>query len=442
MTKSLYAIALCAAAVVPAFASAKTIEEEIEQSQMITEIQILSDAEVYYEEHGLKHPLANVESFATDYEAVRDSASSVLRLFPDDTYALNCRSIAQSHLGNYEESAKDALKALCRDETDGTSSVMLYYLAGVDPDLVIRCMEPYTAVYIANPKPKEADGCIPLYLHVLAQTYDVKDDMAMACKIMRLALDSNKWSIDNIVYMSTLLMRSGNADKAVKLLKPQINDDDTYFDSMMYNYTLALRDTGKSKEAYRLINRCIGTDGDDESDYDYERLQLAAMLASNGDFENAIALFDAVIANREMFADEYTDEAPDNIRNDALIRRGICEILTGSPELGRTDIKQVLDSSLAQSSPTGWEATCYAYLGDKDKALEWMKKYGRVHPSNNASIYSILGDHETALRYLKEAFDTHTASPAEIDHDINFTKTRELPAYRQLVKEYKPLKLK
>lgn len=440
MTKSLYAITLCAAAVVPAFASARAIEEEIEQSQMITEIQILSDAEVYYEQHGLDHPLANVESFATDYEAVRDSASSVLRLFPDDTYALNCRSIAQSHLGNYEESAKDALKALCRDETDGTSSEMLYYLAGVDPDLVIRCLEPYTAAYIANPKQKEADGCIDLYLRMLAQTYDVKDDMATACRLMGLAVDIDKSDTDNIIYLSTLMMNTGNADKAIKLLKTQLTDYDTYFDSAMYNYTLALRDAGKSEEAYRLFKKCI--DAYDDDDNDYERLQLASMIASNGDFENAIALFDTIIANREMFAYEDPDEIPDFIKNDAMIRRGICEILSGNPELGRTDIKQVLEFSLAQPSLTGWEATCYAYLGDKDKALEWMKKYGRVHPSNNASIYSVLGDHETALKYLKEAFDTHTASPAQIEHDLNFYGTRKLPAYRQLVKEYKPLKLK
>lgn len=437
MMKSLYAVALCAAAVVPAYAATPDpIEEEVADSQLFTDIRIVSDAEMYYDKNGLHYPLADLESLGQNYRAICDSASAVLSLFPDDSDALATRAVANYYLGDMEQSVSDAMRTF--DMGYDSSSDVLYAVADKDADLVMRYLTPHTEAYLAAPDPANVDDAMPGYLTLLAHLYALKGDRMKAYDVTRIAVDIDDQSDDNLIYLSTLLMDGGNADKALKLLKPYIDESDVYYSGILHNYLLALRDTGKSDKAFKLFEKAIDAD----TFNDNTRLQYATMLAANGEFDKALAILDRIVENWKVHLEYGVNDEFDPMTDEARLRRGIIRSLTNDTEAAMEDLNVVLTNSLKQKYPTGFEAICYAYLGDKAKAEEWLNKYDSVRNSNKASVYAVLGDYDTAFRYLKQSFDSFETCPDQTEYDLNFSELRKLPAYKKLIKAYRKMEVK
>ena len=86
----------------------------------------------------------------------------------------------------------------------------------------------------------------------------------------------------------------------------------------------------------------------------------------------------------------------------------------------------------------------YAYvgLGMRDKAIETMDKIIALNPDNvgnsydAACVYSRLGEKEKAIAYLRTAFEKGYTRFHHLETDDDMAPLREMPEYKQLLKEY------
>lgn len=428
---------LCAVSFLPA--AADEIADEIADEALLTEIDIISDAEEYYQSNNLPYPLANVEAM-TDYKEVADSANSILALFPDDTFALRCRSIANYHLGKYKESAQDILKVYCFTGSYEDANTV-YAVADKDRNVVINQLIEYL-----NHSPYDEDSilctdCRVAFYPMLGVLYKDNEEMekayATAKTTIKLFDELGMYNSDNKVFLSTILLRTGHADKALSLLKDYADDD--YYSGPIVNYLLALRDTGNSYKAFKIFERLI------EQDPENERIKLdyATMLAANDIFEEATYILDNIISAHEDNPEQYVDEGQTDLHLvEALVRRGVVKIIVGDTEEGRDDLTKSLTLKRDDIPYTGYELTAYAYLGNKAALDEVMKDYNFIPTGSQASLCAVYGDYDKSLKYVKESFNNHSNCPDQMFYDINFRNIMNLPEYRALVKSYKPMKLK
>lgn len=86
----------------------------------------------------------------------------------------------------------------------------------------------------------------------------------------------------------------------------------------------------------------------------------------------------------------------------------------------------------------------YAYVGldMRDKAIETMDKIISLNPNNAgnyydaACIYSRLGEKDKAIAYLRTAFEKGYTKFHHIEKDDDMDPLREMPEFKQLLKEY------
>jgi len=96
-----------------------------------------------------------------------------------------------------------------------------------------------------------------------------------------------------------------------------------------------------------------------------------------------------------------------------------------------------LDTEPSESSVAQF---AYFHLGQKDKAIEFMnriidKTNGEYY--NAACLYSIMGEKDKALEYLRMAFSHGYRRFAHMEIDADLDNIRNLPAFKEMVQEYK-----
>jgi tetratricopeptide (TPR) repeat protein len=172
--------------------------------------------------------------------------------------------------------------------------------------------------------------------------------------------------------------------------------------------------------------------------------QVWAKLYHHGDLDSARGLFDLLqpwggfvykeaatsLLNYERNFERllvFTDssEFADMVQfgSDVELRKGITYYLMGNKEQARKHLQQQIDYSLAQA-PTGtfldafqlmWQATCWSYLGESDKALEISEKAMEMLPKdtnhifgadieyNHILILAMAGKRDEALKRLADS---------------------------------------
>lgn len=391
----------------------------------------------YFLDRGQDYPL-NAE-FGDDYQAMCDSASKVLSLFPDDVYARNMRSFALYKLDDLKGSVDDALKILCAAYDNSEAMEIAYYAAGVNPELLQAAALPYVSEYLAAPDPQKGDECIKEYLSLLSSSQRSADNISEAIKLAKMASDI-KTDDDHVSDMSlaVLYLLSGNSQEALDLIDSCIDDPDYIRYNILNLKELALRNLGRSEEAYKIYEKELGDELTDE----YRRILLkdyGAMLAANGRYEESINKFDTAIKNKQAELAETASPDLDRDYAEVILRRGISYILAGNAEKGREDLQKALDYSLESQAYTGLEATAHAWLGNKEEALKWLQMYGIGNDVNTAAIHALIGDNDAALEIVAKLFDSHASSPELLEYDLNFLKLRQTPEYQALVAAYRPL---
>ncbi len=426
------------AAVINYDGATEQAEESEDSTQQMTEIEILSDAQIYFDENDLHFPLEDLQD-TDDYRAWVDSATTVLKLFPDDPEALSYRALGNTHLGRYEAAVDDALRGICDDLNRPHFEDIVLYIAGIEPGLTERKVNDLTAAYMANPDPQNADGCMVNRLMLRSALCRQHSRNAEAYEAARLAHELDPRGTDEVLMMSTILLRAGQSDLALKLLEPLYNDEEVeYYEGVLHNYTLALRNTGRIGKAIEILKKSIE---DIPSNADL-RLQYASMLALDGKADEAAEIFDKAAQEYAEYAIFSPGEGYDIRALEAKIRLAMLLISEGNEADGKVLMQQVLDECEQYEVPTGFETTAAGWLGDRATVEKYLKAYGNVAPSSKASAYCLLGDFPTALKYVKEAFDCYDLCPEAVKYDPNFRKLLSLPEYQRLAKEFKKPEMK
>ena len=397
-----------------------------------------------FEDKGMHFPLYDLDDM-TDYRLIADSAQKVLDIFPDDLYAKEILSTALFNL-NEDHKAVDLAFDVFQTGKGERAFYLLDYAAQWESDYVLSKVEPAMAKARAA-----ASNDAPMYEYLLlaAQAYDAKGDRMKAYNLLNSARKLED-TPDVLNFMSTILLQTGNGAKAVRLLKPYMEREYEYPDTLRHNYALGLRDCGKGAEALKLY-------ADLFSDLDPEEIDssfYASLLAALGKDDEAEKIFKRIIQQHYDYVEmrkswainkepgtTFKPEQCDESYTEALLRVGIMYANKGDRKTADKNFNEALESTHLCDSPSGYEANILAWLGDKAGMEEWMKKYGSVDPVGKASLYYVVGDKEKAFKYLAEAFDKHLICPEQIKYDPNFHGIADMPEYGALVKKYKPLKL-
>lgn len=224
-----------------------------------------------------------------------------------------------------------------------------------------------------------------------------------ALAIVNPLVDCESPSIGAIREKCTILRYMKQHDKEIKLLnstyKAWLQTDDQFYSKAHYNKALG--------EAYAVVGNSIAT------------LSLAVKCFNES-------------AGKFTMADCY-EYRPSNAVNKAEVqlRTGICLSRFGYKE---DDAKRYFNEALASGAAS--DALCYAYLGDRDKAIEAIGwDYSNAV---KAAIYYVLGDIDTALSYLESAFAEGEYSPAATEVDINLQGLTDDSRYKQIVAKFNP----
>lgn len=432
-------VILCLPAIRTSSSVAAATREESEVAtdscgyEMVTEIHIVTPAESYYWDMGRQHPVDDALE-GDDYQAIVDSANVVLAIFPDDVYSKKIRSYGEFMLEDYENSTKDILEVGCSSLFDETFWDIVHANIGNDPALVKRHLTPYISAYMAAPDPKNADDCTKYYLDLLAECELNLNDFPSAYKTSMIAVEIENGDVDSVNRLGRIYMRCGLPEKAVELYAPYMEPVEYAPSNMFINYVLALRNAGRSEEAYKLFEKILKEDLTEGYRLKME-LEYAIMLAANGEYEKAIKKYDLVekaLIDALGTEDEDYSDSPDLV--EVYLRRGITKKVMGQDEAGELDIMKSLALSMDGASPVA-----LAWIGRNDLLNEWLEESGLGLDA--APIYSIMGENEKALELLKQQFDQYINTPDNMEYDLNYLNLRKTPEYKELVKGFKPLDL-
>lgn len=218
-------------------------------------------------------------------------------------------------------------------------------------------------------------------------------------------------------------------------------------------------DMGDYDSALDYVNRAIYMDS---NDYDFVMLK-GNIYNEMGKYKEAIAELDKYIAKypdsyfgyyrRGWFKDEANDVngAIDDYTMAITLEpryayaycgRGRFYEEQGKKDLAKADFEKVIELDTVPDPGSSCAHYAFYYLGQKDKAIEFMDSLIAKNDDRTGSyydaacLYSIMGEKEKALDFLKKAFEhgfrriAHTYA----DHDLD--NIREMPEYKELLEKY------
>lgn len=203
----------------------------------------------------------------------------------------------------------------------------------------------------------------------------------------------------------------------------------------------------------------------DSSKYD-ELVSKAFLYAGKGDLKSAISTMDEYVKKRpdrsysyreramvKMYNKQYEDAledldlavtlAPKSMRC-YYCRARIYDML-GKKDKAEADYKKVLelDPERNRSSETYYTL---ALLGKKDEAEKVMSEFYKDDQDleeksnvyyNKACFYSLVGKTDEAIENLKKSLENGWRDFSHIGYDPDLENIRELPKFKELIKEYK-----
>lgn len=218
-------------------------------------------------------------------------------------------------------------------------------------------------------------------------------------------------------------------------------------------------DLGDYDSALDYINRAIYMDS---SDYDLV-LTKGNIYNEMGKYPEAIAELDKYVAKypdnyfgyyrRGWFKDEANDV--DGAIADytmsitlepryayAYCGRGRFYHEQGKNDLAKADFEKVIELDTVPDPGSSCAHYAYYFLGQKDKAIEFMdslisKNEDRAGSYYDAAcLYSIMGEKNKAIEFLQKAFEQGFRRIAHTYADHDLDNIREMPEYKALLEKY------
>ncbi|MCM1141436.1 MAG: retroviral-like aspartic protease family protein [Muribaculum sp.] len=188
-----------------------------------------------------------------------------------------------------------------------------------------------------------------------------------------------------------------------------------------------LNEMGRHDEAIKILDSFI----DKNPEFGYGYYRRGWFKDEKGDREGAVDDYTMAIALDPTYAYSY-------------IGRGRDYEILGQRELARADYLKVIeldtvpdDNSCAQYA--------YLFLGEKDKAIDFMNRYLENSDSKTggtydaACLYSLMGDTGKALDYLEQALERGYRRFAHMEVDRDLNNIRSTAEYKRLIEKYQKI---
>lgn len=318
---------------------------------------------------------------------------------------------AESYIGKkqYDKAIDDVIKALSIDG-DNKAFYLLQHLADSAFVLTTNKLKVQTAK-----EPNESSW--PYYIGVVDERQNRYADAVIAYK-KSLSQDNNPITAYRIANCYDDL---GNYENALVYCDQAISLDSTDTDYIFLKANI-LNNAGQTKDAIETMNTYLEKNPDSGFGY-YRR---GWFKDHSGDIDGAIEDYNMCITIIPEYAYCY-------------LNRGVLYRLKGDNELAEKDFKQVI----ARDTVPGDDNTAhyaYYYLGEKDKAIEFMDKALKEDDKGNyydaACLYSIMGEKEKSIGYLRKALETGFRRFAHIKRDRDLDNIRNEKEFIDLINEF------
>jgi clan AA aspartic protease (TIGR02281 family) len=336
----------------------------------------------------------------------------VLKMHTDYSSGYSFRAEAYIKQGEYTKAADDIVKAL---EINGDRKA--FYLLQDMADSAKIVVE-------AKLKAKSLkDKSTPEWQEYLGIVNEYAKDYPKAIEYYKKAMEIYPSAYDaNRIYVCYEAM--GNYTKALEYIDHVIEMDSTDVDDIQRRAE-ALFYLGRMDECLQTIDRYV----EETPDFFGGYVTRGFFKICNNDLEGAIEDFSMAIALKPEVAYPYT-------------KRGEAYMRQGNEEAAKADYLKVIE---LDTVPNRESTAMYAYqaLGDLDKAKEFMQRLIDEDPDyggnyyDAACLYARMGDKEKALEYLRQALDCGYRDFAHIAIDYDMDNLREVEEFKALIEEYK-----
>lgn len=359
---------------------------------------------------GMGNVYRNLKKYKTAIEsytyAIKLEERSVLYLL---------RSVCYGELKDYDKQTDDLISAIDIREDIGVDYVT-DEIANLKEDAqkLIR-----TKLTIKNNK--EPNNIV--WLLLLARTYE-NDKPRKAIEYYDKALKiSNNASI--YAKISNAYFHLGNYNNALKNINEAIDLDKEYAPYFMTKANI-LNEMGRSKEAIQEVDKFIET----YPEYFWGYYRRGWFKEEIKDYDGAIDDYTIAITLEPGYEYSYST-------------RGKLYLELGEKELSEKDFKKCIE---LDNEPGDNSCAMYAYfyLGQKDKAKEFMAKVMANSGKDSsfydaACIYSLMNEKQKALNYFEKALEKGFRRFVHIERDSDLDNIRNEQKFKNLVNKYKKI---
>lgn len=334
-----------------------------------------------------------------------------MKLAPDYASAYSFRAESYIGLKQYPKAADDIVTALSMDKSDRKS----FYYMQVMADTSMVDMVTKLKIQVAKSPNDE------FWPYCLGIVYEDASQYAKAIEYYQISLSKSPNDI-TAERIASCYDDLGDYDRALEYIDQAISLDSTDY-SYIYTKANILDNAGRSKEGIALMDTYISS----EPEYYFGYYRRGWMKDHTGDTDGAIEDYSVAISLNSEYAYTY-------------LNRGNLYRLKGEAELAKADFEQVIKRDTV---PDGNNTAHYAYyyLGEKDKAIDFMNRALEKDDKGNyydaACLYSIMGEKERAIDYLRKALEAGFRRFAHIARDRDLDNIREEESFKTLIEEYK-----
>ena len=344
-----------------------------------------------------------------EYEKAIGYFDYVAALYSDYSSAYSFRAEAYFGMKDYINAASDVISALSIDGDNKAFYLMVGHAEDAYPQLTTRLK----AKAISEKNNSYWQYCLGI-VNEAAKKYE------MAIDAYKVAMSNNP-SAMTAYRISNCYEELGNwkqaleyADKALEI-KP---DDTDYINQKANLYWFS----GDLDSAIAEVSKCV--EAEPENYFYYHR--RGWFKEHNNDFDGALEDYSTSIILQPKHAYTY-------------MTRGRLYLTRGEEDLAKQDF---ITCTQLDTIPNSNSCAEYAwfYLGEKDKAVDFMNKLLDDDPEGNyydaACLYSIMGQKEEALDYLKKAFESGFKNFNHMLRDYDLDNIRDTEEYKELVEQY------
>ena len=349
------------------------------------------------------------------YEEAIRRFDYVNKLYPNDDLPYAFRSDCYIAMKQYDQALDDVISALDIDHGDKAFYNLLLlgdsaFILTVNKLKVQKMKDPMSRYWaydlgVIFERAQKYREAIPYYEESFALDYDALDAYRLAICYERL----------------------GDFDSALRYCDHAISLDE---EKSQYLYLKAylLDHAGRSDEAIETVSECIAREPDDEVAY-YAR---GWFEEHTGKLQAAIEDFTITITLAPTYAYAY-------------LNRGVLYMRMGEQARAEENFRKVIE---LETEPEKAECAFYAYyyLGDKDTAIAWLNKVLEKGDEGSyyeaACLYAEMGKPEKALDYLRKSLQRGFRRFAHIHRDRMLDSIRNLPAFKELLREYEAIHAK